>query len=68
MWEIRKLKEFSWEINQKLLKLDQILLITLNISKLMKNLIRSTMQKQMALELEVNDIGTTTEKNLQIFF
>ena len=50
------------------MKLDQILLITLNIMKLIKSLIRSTKKKQMVLELEVNVIGTSTEKNLQIFF
>ena len=50
------------------MKLDQILLITLNMLKLMKNLIRSTKKKQMVLELEVNVIGTSTEKNLQNFF
>ena len=35
--------------------------------KLMKNLIKCTKKKQMVLELEVNVIGTSTEKNLQIF-
>ena len=33
-----------------------------------ENLIRSTNKKQMLLELEVNVIGTSLEKNLQIFF
>ena len=60
----KKLKECTWNINKKLLKLDLILLITLNILKLMKILIRSTKKKQMVLELEVNAIGTSTEKNL----
>ena len=46
------------------MKIVPILLITLNILKLMKNLIRSTKKKQMVLELEVNLIGTSTEKNL----
>ena len=46
------------------MRLDQILLITLNILKLMKSLIRYTMKKQMVLQLEVNVIGTSTEKNL----
>ena len=50
------------------MKLDQILLITLNIMKLIKSLIRSTKKKQMVLELEVNVIDTSTEKNLQFFF
>ena len=50
------------------MRLDQILLITLNILKLMKSLIRYTMKKQMVLQLEVNVIGTSTEKNLQNFF
>ena len=36
--------------------------------KLMKNVIRSIKKKQMVLELEVNVIGTSTEKNLQNFF
>ena len=36
--------------------------------KLMKNLIRSIKKKQMVLELEVNVIGTSTEKNLQNSF
>ena len=50
------------------MNLDLILLIALNILKLMKSLIRSTKKKQMVLELEVNAIGTSIEKNLQKFF
>ena len=41
--------------------------LALNIPKLMKSLIRSTKKKQMLLELELNVIGTSMEKNLQIF-
>ena len=38
------------------------------VPKLIKNLIRSTKKKQMVLELEVNVIVTSTEKNLQNIF
>ena len=41
--------------------------LALNIPKLIESLIRSAKKKQMVLELEVNVIGTSTEKNLQIF-
>ena len=68
MREIRKLKESTWKINSKTLKITPVLLLTLNILKLMKNMIRSTKKKQIVLELEVNEIGTSTEKNLPIFF
>ena len=53
---------------EKLLKLALILLITLNVPKLMKNLIRSMKKKQMVLELEVNVIGMSREKKLQNLF
>ena len=50
------------------MKIAPVLLLTLNILKVMKNLIRYTKKKQMVLELEANIIGTSTEKNLQNFF
>ena len=56
--------QFCWEY----LKYRNTLKITLNIPKLMKNLIRSNKKKQMVPELEVNVIDTSTEKNLQSFF
>lgn len=36
--------------------------------KLRKNLIKSTKKMQTVLKIEVNVIGTSTEKNLQMFF
>lgn len=36
--------------------------------KLWKNLIKSTKKMQTVLKIEVNVIGTSTEKNLQMFF
>ena len=44
------------------------MLITLNILKLMNNLIRSTKKKKILLELEVNVIGTSMEKKSLKFF
>ena len=49
----KKIERTHLENRLKLLKLDEILLITLNILKLMKSLIRSTKKKQMVLELEM---------------
>ena len=36
--------------------------------KLRKNLIKSTKKMQTVSKIEVNVIGTSTEKNLQMFF
>ena len=49
----KNIERTNLENKLKLLKLDEILLITLNILKLMKSLIRSTKKKQMVLEVEM---------------
>ena len=64
----KKIERIYLENKLKILESRPNLLIALNILKLMKSLIRSTKKKQMVLELEVNAIGTSTEKNLQNFF
>ena len=64
----KKTEKTNLENKLKLLKIVPVLLITLNILKLMKNLIRYTKKKQMVLELEVNVIGKSMEKNLEKFF